>query len=304
MNQSEEVQKLLQNLGNQVSEDMDIQPQKEVDQLQRTDQWHEDRRGNFTASSFGKLMTCKNKSTIKNPKDWGKSFWLLNFGDTAKTYIIEKAIERISGESIKFFTTYQMQWGIDHEDEGKEYTENTLSYNIEEVGFIKFLKNAGASPDGKILYSFVNCQEDQDVLENNSINVECLVKYIGYELKCPETIQSHYKLMTTSVSEGHDYFWQVTGEMLALETDRLLFATYHPAYPEKYRLSTQMVELSKLHVNALYFRLIVAEKLVLKLVENLKADINEELIKISAEIPEDFDGIQEYIKTGLKELAI
>ena len=247
--------------------------------LQRTDDWHEERRGMLTGSKFGDLMTCKSRA---KGKDWGQKKWLLDFGDTAITYIIEKALERITGECIDIpFITWEMQYGIDHEEEGKDYfTANTPYGAIEEVGFTKFLKNAGASPDGKLNYN---------------------EKKLNFELKCPATIQSHYKLMTASVAEGHTYFWQLTGEMLALKVDKTIFVSYDKRYPEKYKLGEQMVHLSELHANALLFRCVIAEKLIMALEKDLKLDIRAELKSIGEEIPNEFD---EWLEIELEKLKI
>lgn len=267
-----------QGLESEYGVQLDSVELKEVEQ--RSDQWHRDRLGLFTGSCFGKLMTCKSRA---KGKDWGTKLWLMDFGDTALTYIIERAIERVTGQRIETPTTWQMRWGTEHEDEGREYTEEVTGDVIEEVSFIKFLKNAGASADGKIL-------------TNNVV--------YGYELKCPATVQSHYKLMTTPVAEGHDYFWQTTGEMLSLETDRLMFATYDPRYPEATRLDTQIVQLSELHANALVFRCIVAEKLVEALMVDMKVNLRLKLAEIGQGIPDDREGLFEWLENEKKGFEV
>ena len=260
---------------------------KEVEQ--RTEDWHEERRGLFTGCCFGKLMTCKSKA---KGKDWSQKKWLLDFGDTAITYIIERAIERITGERIQTPTTWQMHWGTEHEDEGREYIAEKEHLEIKEVGFIKFLKNAGASADGKI------------IARSNSVTRTIYDPPIGFEEKCPATVQSHYKLMTESVAEGHAYFWQTTGEMMALKTDRLIFGTYDPRYPEDSRAVIQEVELSDLHANALIFRCIVGERLVEALMVNMKTDLRMKLIEIGDSIPDDPKELYEWLKEQKKEFAV
>lgn len=254
---------------------------------QRSEDWHQQRLGLFTGSRLSDLMACKSKA---KGKDWGQKKWLLDFGDTAITYIIERAIERITGERISTPTTWQMQWGIDHEDEGREYFSEQEGLDVDEVSFIKFLKNAGASPDGKIFK--VSDKPDE------------LADVYGFEIKCPATVQSHYKLMTAPVAEGHTYFWQTTAEMLALKTDKLIFATYDPRYPESSRLGTHEVELSQLHADALIFRCIIAEKLVEALLGDMKTDLRLKLIEIGQDLPEDRDELFKWLEDERKAFAV
>lgn len=258
------------------------------DSLQRTDEWKQERCGNFTASRFKDLMTCKSRAKGKN---WGKVDWILDFGDTAIAYIIEKAIERATGQPIETPETWHMKWGNHYEPEGKAAFAEKNKTEIEEVGFIKFMKHAGASPDG----FFKNPV---------SMDGRTQFKKIAFELKCPATVLSHYKLSTTPVDESHDYFWQVIGEMLALKTDKAVFCSYDPRYPKDFRLNTKFVELSEMHANALKARIIIADHAVIGLVEDFRRDPRAIISGAKKLIPTDYSDFLGWLQKAEKDYLI
>ncbi len=91
---------------------------------------------------------------------------------------------------------------------------------------------------------------------------------------------------------------------MALKTDRLIFGTYDPRYPEDSRAVIQEVELSDLHANALIFRCIVGERLVEALMVNMKTDLRMKLIEIGDSIPDDPKELYEWLKEQKKEFAV
>ncbi len=284
------VEEILNDFNKELTKTFGLEITKaESEELQRTEDWHKKRLGMFTGSRFGDLMTCKSRA---KGKDWTQKNWLIDFGDTAISYIIERAIERVTGQRIETPTTWEMRWGNEHEDEGKTFFQEVykipgkefeFSLEIQEVGFINFLGNAGASPDGKIII-------------NNEI--------YGFELKCPATLKNHYKYMNEPVAEGHVYFWQCQGEMLALKCDKLFFATYDPRFPDEWKIAKHNVRLSTIHANALIFRCIVGEMIVRALMKNMRINLRVELSNISDTIPEDYDSILEWMEEKRKELEL
>lgn len=249
--------------------------------LQRTEEWFHDRLGMFSASRFGDLMACNSKA---KGKDWSQHKWLFAIGDTALTYILERAIERTSGENLKFVSTWQMRHGTELEPEGIAAVEDELKVKIKEHGFIKFLKNAGASPDGSLKIATMD---------------------LAFELKCPATILSHYKLINEPFAEGHTYFWQVTGEMLALKVENALFCSYDPRFPKSSRIGKKQVALSHTHARALCFRLIIAEKLVNRLIDSdFTCNLRDEIAVIANQCPTDFDGLVEWYNSNIKALEL
>ena len=258
---------------------------EDADQLQRTEKWKKDRAGNFTGSKMIDLMSCKVRATKNNPRDWRVKSWLCSFGDTAFSYILSRAIERATGEPTRNVKSVYMDWGNNHEEEGKQIASDKLGVEIEEVGFIKFCKCGGASPDGFFYKEFIN-EESGEIT---------MVKH-NFELKCPATQLKHYKHMNSEVVEGHEYFWQVQSEMMALKCDHSAFATYDPSFPESCNLGIKWVDRSEVHCNAILFRCVVGDVLADKLVESdFKCDLQEELNKVAATVPDDYEQIKIWI---------
>jgi len=106
-------------------------------ELQRTDQWLMDRLGLITASKVkdlvGKTKTGAYLATRDNYK------WQL-------------VRERITGVPIEFRASAAMQWGIDQEEDAREFYQARYDVEVAQVGFIKHpsIECAGASPDGLV----------------------------------------------------------------------------------------------------------------------------------------------------------
>ena len=258
---------------------------KEIEEdQQRTEQWHKDRRGMFTGSAGKNFMACKMRASSKNPKDWGQKKWLCSLGDSSLNYIVERAIERATGENIEKYLSWHAKWGLNHEDEAKAYISEKDGLSIKDHGFVKFLKNAGASPDGEVILS---------------------VKNKAFEVKCPATVISHMNLMNSAICEGHDYFWQVQFEMMALNATEALFYTYDKRFPESAKLGRQEASLSPIHAFAIEFRCILGEKLIERiLATEFKCDLQEELADICEEIPEELEDLQKWFNDERTAIAI
>ena len=103
--------------------------------LQRSDEWHEQRKGKFTASEIYKLMGIK------------------ALGETGKGYAFDKAVEELYGETEETFVSYDMQRGIELEPlafaKFQELKDSEF-LQVETCGFFNFGEDAGASPDGLV----------------------------------------------------------------------------------------------------------------------------------------------------------
>jgi hypothetical protein len=89
---------------------------------QRTDEWHKQRMGKFTASRFGELMTnARKKDEV--------------LGATAVSYIYEKAAELLTEERKEIFGA-ALDWGTENEPVCKAYFEETTGLTIEEMPFV------------------------------------------------------------------------------------------------------------------------------------------------------------------------
>ena len=91
------------------------------DNQQRTEEWHEQRMGKFTASRFGDLMTNSRKKDEV-------------LGATAVSYIYEKAAELLTGERKEIFGT-ALDWGNEYEPICKAYYSELKGVTIEEMPF-------------------------------------------------------------------------------------------------------------------------------------------------------------------------
>ena len=69
-------------------------------------EWMKKRAGSFTSSQIGKLFT---EPRSKEDKASGK------LSETAKTYIMDKVSELLTGTIRNTYTTPEMQWGLDNE---------------------------------------------------------------------------------------------------------------------------------------------------------------------------------------------
>jgi len=121
-----------------------------IESEQRSEGWHNARLGMFTSSQIYRLMT--------KPKLKGD---VLSEG--AKTYIMEKVAESLTGIREEVFTTPAMQWGIDNEPLAKRHLARLNNWTIEETSFIKIESlNWGTSGDGWV----------REI--NGSLEVKCL----------------------------------------------------------------------------------------------------------------------------------
>ena len=170
---------------------------------QRTDEWHQLRMGKFTASRFGELMTNSRKKDEV-------------FGQTAISYIYEKAAEILTGERKQLFGA-ALDWGNENEPICKAYYSELNGVTIEEMGFTLINDYSGASPDGMV---------DGELIE----------------IKCPYNTANHLK----TAFEGYydpKYVWQMQGQMLATGALACRFLSFDPRIKdERFKLIEIRVE--------------------------------------------------------------
>lgn len=136
-----------------------------MEQLQRIESWHEQRKGKFTASEIIKILGIK------------------GIGETGKSYAIDKAIEQLYGEFEERFISYDMQNGIDTEPLAFAKFKEMKSLEFLEVtncGFFENCEHSGASPDG--------------LVSDNAI----------LEIKCPKS-STFFKLVATNEVDAKYY---------------------------------------------------------------------------------------------------
>jgi len=248
---------------------------------QRSPEWFAARRGDFTGSRFKDIMKTKGRGA----KDWTSQKTLCDLGDTALTYCIETAIGRETGEDIEIKPTWEMKRGTRLEPDAFDAAADT-EHGVEliDCDYTKFLKNAGASPDG--------------VFSDGGINTAAV------EIKCAGLLK-HAQYRHIPCDEKHPHFWQILGEMIATDTQKLLFFSYHPDFPESARLAKREFRRSKVHESALMFRIIICERLVEKIIETEFLDDPRELLEICiADVPQHPAQIQGFIIDNLKSLKL
>lgn len=149
--------------------------------VQRTDEWHEQRKGKFTASEIYKLMGIK------------------ALGETGKGYAFDKAVEELYGETEENFVSYDMQRGIELEPlafaKFQELKEPEF-LQVETCGFFNFGESAGASPDGLV--------GEDAILEIKCPKPSTFFKLVATnEIKDQYLYQMQLQMMSTKRNKAH-----------------------------------------------------------------------------------------------------
>ena len=137
-------------------------------ELQRTDDWHQDRLGKVTASNVYKVLSK---------------------GETRKTYMYDLLAERLHGKQDSF-TNEHMLRGIELEPEAKAAYSIETGVFIDEIGFVPHptIINFGASPDGLI--------ESDGLIEIKCPKLNTHLKTISTDKINPEYLYQMYTQMS------------------------------------------------------------------------------------------------------------
>lgn len=177
---------------------------------QRTIDWEKIRLGRFTASEWYKLMSePKTKGKDSDPVE-------KKLSDGAKTYILEKLAEKLTGTS-KGAWGAAIEWGEEHEREAVEYYEELTGKSVTYAHFNPYGENAGGSPDG----------------------------YYGetgmIEIKCPFASDNHVWHLLLNTREdlfnfSKPYYWQIQANLLFAKKQECDFISYDPRMTDKYKM--------------------------------------------------------------------
>lgn len=157
------------------------------------------RRGKFTASEIWKLFT---EPRTKADKEAGK------WSQTSEAYILEKAIEEMTGYRPKF-TSKEMEHGIITEPEAfqafQQYSDLKWDYCSSE--FFPIGDNAGASPDG--------------------VAYDDLKAIAVVDIKCPQPL-TFFGIRAFDFGHKIDtkYFYQLQMQMIALRVPKAYLCYY------------------------------------------------------------------------------
>jgi hypothetical protein len=165
-----------------------------VDVAQNTDEWLELRGGKLTSSKLGVIMA-----------NYGKAF-----GDPAKKYAVNIAIEQITGKAIP------SEYSNDHMIRGHEqepiarmmYEEETFS-EVEEGGFF--------------MSDFIGCSPDGLVCHNGLIEIKSVIASTQFSTVKRQALDPAYK-------------WQCLGNLKFTGRDWIDFVSYCAEFPENNQL--------------------------------------------------------------------
>lgn len=219
----------------------------EGEDLQRTEEWFNARKGRFTGSGIKDLMSC-DRSASK--MEWGRAEKLISFGDAAKKYIYSKFKERQRNKIVRTATSSAMRYGTENEGSILHLLkEQFQKYTFEEVGFIEFIDGvAGSSPDGRVI------TDTGEVL--------------GLEIKAATDWSGVYDRHVLPVDQKNKDFWQLQSEMLSLDVSRIMYVTAEPSEsifePNITDLSIRYVDASPIHQDAIKKRCLIADEIIKK----------------------------------------
>ena len=201
--------------------------------IQGTQDWHTDRLSRFTSSRMGDLM--------KNGR--GKD---AGIGQTALTYIIDKAYEIMTGTPQGFTGNAATEWG--HENEPLAIAEYSEKYGVtvDPIGFVCHPTNhrVGGSPDG--------------LVGNDGI----------IEVKCPFNGAKHLNNVLTDAFVD-DYEWQCHGNIWVTGRKWCDLISFDPRITNGKRLHVVRIERDEDKIAAMEARVNEATKLLEQYLEKL-----------------------------------
>lgn len=156
------------------------------DILQGSPEWQALRLGRITASRFGDLM--------KSGRGGAPS-------KTAESYLIEIALERITGTQAALFENDAMRHGTETEPRARAMYEIMSGNEVSEVAFIEYNDLIGVSPDGLIGIDG------------------------GLEIKCPST-KTQAERFLNDIGLPDEYKWQVYGCLWVSEREWWDFVSF------------------------------------------------------------------------------
>ncbi len=173
--------------------------------VQRSAVWFSARLGKVTASKIDDIV-IKTKS--------GESQY-------TKKYKMQLVTERLTNKVVPVFMNSAMAHGVEYEDEARieyaNFNKLLLDKDVREVGFIDHPKinMSGASPDGLV--------GDKGLIE----------------IKCPQPM-THTETLETGVI-ARKYIHQMQWQMACTGKEWCDFVSYHPDFPETYKLFIKRV---------------------------------------------------------------
>jgi putative phage-type endonuclease len=163
---------------------------------QGTQEWLELRKGKVTASRVADIL-AKTKTGVSASR---------------ANYLMELAIQRVTGVIEESYTNTAMQWGKDNEGTARALYEAKADVFVDQVPFIDHptVEGFGCSPDGLV-------------------GTDGLV-----EIKCPNST-THWEYFKKNVPP-QKYVIQMQAQMACTNTQWCDFVSYDPRMPERSQL--------------------------------------------------------------------
>lgn len=232
------------------------------DELQRTEDWHNDRNGSWTGSVIKTLMACSRKG---GKLSWTNLEKIFMFSDGIVKFIYEKAKQRETNRYIETSSSVAMKYGTRVEPLIAAIAEKHFSNKgiFKEVGYKAFddLPSAGSSTD-RILIS-------DDGLEKVLATIE---------IKACTSWSTHYDRTYENMDEKSVDFWQTQTEMKSWNVKKGFYLVSEPPkdikkyafydgdifdllddFEEECKISIEEIQSSEIHQNALMERIKIAE---------------------------------------------
>jgi putative phage-type endonuclease len=171
---------------------------KEVEQ--GTDAWLQIRKGKVTASRVADVM-AKTKTGVSASRG---------------NYLIELALQRVTGVIEASYTNDAMQWGKDNEQTARTAFEVAHNVFVDQVAFVDHptIKDFGCSPDGIIGDSLL-------------------------ELKCPYQSAVHWSYFKDGCPSK--YYTQIQAQMSCTGAKSVWFVSFDPRMPARSQLYIEEV---------------------------------------------------------------
>ncbi len=169
---------------------------------QGSDEWFAQRLGRLTASRMADV--------IARTKD--------GYSTSREKYMVELALERITGARQEAYSNAAMEWGTNSEPLARAAYEADTGFLVVETGMVAHprIAMAGASPDG-------------------------LVNHDGLlEIKCPQSA-THVRNLCSGKPEGR-YVAQMMWQMACTGRDWCDFVSYDPRMPDGLQLMVTRIE--------------------------------------------------------------
>jgi putative phage-type endonuclease len=172
-----------------------------IEIIQGTLEWHQLRLGKVTASRVADIL-AKTKTGVSASRG---------------NYLVELAIQRVTGQIEESYTNAAMAWGTETEPKARMAYEVFNDILVEQVPFVDHstIKGFGASPDGLV-------------------NVDGLC-----EIKCPNSA-THWSYLKSG-EPPNKYFIQMQAQLSCTDRDWNDFISFDPRMPEKSKLFVKRV---------------------------------------------------------------